>query len=308
MRNSVTSSLVISLLVVIGCGRQTMDEHAKANSINEIVAAYTAAQGDGQYARHLKSMLPAALVNLPADQLMLRDLARNQKQAKPTETSHELKEVDAEELRKLSQYFDFPVTPTHFLEFTTVRQDGATKLTNVSPLYLTKNGEGWNVVVGVLKSQGEIEKSYENERLTFNEDDGLWKQHWELQFDKQSNYDYEIVLQQPGSAEPEQVVLAKDEVKFPEDRKIIRFHLLPEGSEQAFEQSSNGGYSLPYAFQAGRRSMSASVHLPMEEISVYEPNREPKFEDDTIILARFLTNNEAGSKEYALLMKRSSKQ
>src|SRR5690606_5111083 len=98
-------------------------------------------------------------------ELMLRDLPDTRDQAPATETSHELKEVNAEELQKLSQYFDFPVTPTHMIEFTTVRKDGPTTQTSVTPLYLTKNGEGWNVVVGVLKSQGEIEKSYENERL-----------------------------------------------------------------------------------------------------------------------------------------------
>ena len=304
LKNTIARGLVVSLFLVVGCESQTV----KQNSIDEIVAAYEQAQADRQYATHLRPMLPEELASLPADQLMLRDFPGEREQTPVVESSHAMKEIDQAELEKLSQYFEMPVLPTHVMEFKTVSKEDKTTQTNVTPLYLVQNGEGWNVIVGVMKSQGEIEKSYQEERLTFNEDDGLWKQHWELQFDKGGDYDYEIVVQKSGTDTPEQVVLAKDEVKFPADRKVIRFHLMPEGAENVFEPRSTGGFSLPFAYQAGNRAMSAATELPLEAISLYEPNREPSFVDDAITLARFQSTSESGDAEYLLLLKRSPKE
>jgi hypothetical protein len=174
-------------------------------------------------------------------------------------------------------------------------------------LFVTKTEKSWYVVPGIMKKEEEILMNYQQESLEFYQDDGLWRHHWELQFDIDSDFNYEIVLQRPEENARDMIILEKEDVKFFDDRKIIRFHLMPEGRDEIFESNDDENIMIPYAYQAGSRSVSSSVTIPAGDQVVYKPNRDPEFAGDELEIARIETTAGSEEKYYVIKLLRTIK-
>lgn len=303
IRSASRYGYLLCLVALAGCQQQATPQH----SLDSIVDAYQHALIDGQYASRLAAFVHPQIDIPPNDNLMLADRKTDPEQASTLKETSPVRELTPAEQQELTNYFDFAVLPTHVVDFTTVSTKGPSTWTSVTPLYLAKAGDGWNVVVGSFKSQEELKKNHAHEQLSFEENQGLWQHHWELQFEADSPDQYELVLKQAGNSAPLETILAAKDIRFNEDQKVIRFHLIPQGADSAWEKSSSGTISIPFAWQTGSKAMSSWSDLPVTSVSKYEPNRNPRFEGDTITLARFVCEGESGPVEFILVVNRLAK-
>ena len=283
-RTLLSSLLLASLLV--GCGRQNSSASAGAADLDAIVAACQNAIKDGQYATHLSPMLHPEL----SEATIARSNLQN-REAPPydaREISHELRTIDSTEFVLLANFFDFSITPTHALQFseTITLEDGSSR-TKATPLYLTQQDDGYFVVVGTMKSAEERESVRKGERISFTQDEGLWRHHWNMQLEHAAPYDYGLRVRDTAAGGASAVILHPSQITFHPEQKVMRFHLWSRDATTVATPAANGEILIPFAYQAGAKSASDNIRLPIDTVTQYRPNQNPGFSGNRMVLASF---------------------
>ncbi|MFH1499473.1 MAG: hypothetical protein ABII82_16810 [Verrucomicrobiota bacterium] len=287
------------------CSRSDSDTPARAgHSIQTIADAYVAATRDGLFATHLAPLVHPELVGSVSQNRLFTD---NPAAARPdTEPpAHTLRDLAQGEIGKLRQFFELPIEPNKVIEFTQTRADGPTKTTSRIPLYLRGEAGAFTIVFGVPRNPAEIEAARDRESLRFYEDDGLWKQHWELQLAPDPAARYTLALIDAPSGDTLETLSGPEPVKLPDNRRVVNVHLLAKGMAAVHETTAAGAVSVPYAFQIGASATSATVTLPLTAVTSYLPNREPAFVGDLITLATFEGTTDNAPRTLTLVLLRS---
>lgn len=269
------------LIFVAGCGKTP-----KGSSIDEIGAAYALAVTDGQQVRHLAPHVHPELTARIGEAPMLANRAPSSPQ---TLDGRELRPVTTSELAGLAPFFEFPVAPTHVLEFTvTQKPDAKTTITRREPLHLRAEGTGYFVVFGLLRSAPAAPVEPPAESYTFTEREGLWRHLWELQAAPGATAAHRLEVREAGTDRIITVLLSAEQV-----RPVIAagdaviFRLWSKGAAAPHDPSAAGGSNVPFAYQAGRQAGSDLFSIREVQLTSYEPVRQPVFADNRMALATF---------------------
>jgi hypothetical protein len=287
--------LVSAVLIVTGGCRK-----APAGSSQEAIgAAYAHALGDGQYGQHLQPHVHPDLVARLKEAPMLGNRTPKRTQ---TLTGRELKPITAAEIAKLSSFFDFPVTPTHVLEFTvTETPDDKTTLTSRMPLHLQATDGGYYVVFGLLRSGPTAPRAAPAESYTFTEREGLWRHLWELQPPADTKAAHRLQVREVAADSVVATLLTEEQTQAAAKHgSPVRFRLWSQGAEAPHERRITGGSTVPYAYQAGAVAGSDQFAIPAVVLTDYTPARSPAFAEGRMLLATFAGEVDGQRREFAV--------
>ncbi|HRI82049.1 MAG TPA: hypothetical protein PLF88_06410 [Opitutaceae bacterium] len=282
------------LILAAGCSKAPT-----GSSIDEIGAAYALAVTDGQQLLHLAPHVHPDLQARLAEAPMLGNRVPSSPQ---TLDSRALRPVTAAELAELAPFFEFPVAPTHVLEFTvTQRPDAKTTITRREPLHLRAEGAGYFVVFGLLRSTPAAPAAPPAEGYTFAERDGLWRHLWELRAATGATAAHRLEVREAGTDRIIAVLLTAEQVRpVLAAGDAVIFRLWSKGAAAPHDPSAVGGSNVPFAYQAGRQAGSDLFSVREVQLTGYEPVRQPVFADNRMALAAFAGEIDGARRTYVV--------
>jgi hypothetical protein len=257
---------------------------AQGHPTPEIPRAFHKALEDGRFATHLGPLVhPDARGDIAASPFFQDNETATMEPV--GDTSHVLVPLTEGERADLGRFFNFSVPPTHRIEFTVGSPGGGSSRQS---LYLVEAGESrWFLAVPLMRGREELAAARTRESLVFRRDTGLWKMHWNLQFDASLDQPVELVVLDAADGAELAVLMDAAAIELPADQKLFRLMLQPDGSDGVFETAADGGVRLPHAWQVGPRAASDFFELPLDSANGFTPNESPALTAGLVELATF---------------------
>lgn len=294
MRWTTLSVMAAVLLGVAGCQKQAPAGASEA----AIVEAYGKAVIDGQLVEHLKPYVHPDLVARMGEAPML---GNREPSTTKTLIGQTLRPAKPDEIKALQAFFEFPVAPTHVLEFSVEsKPDVQTTLTSRNPLHLVATEGGYFVVFGLMRAGVAQPAGPPLESYTFAEGEGLWRHLWQLQPAQDSKAVHRLQVRAVTDDEVVATLLTAEQTAKAAGRGPVRFRLWSKGAEAPHEPSATGGSIVPFAYQAGSTAGSDQFSIREVTLTDYAPVREPAFDRDRMTLATLAGEVDGTRREFVV--------